>query len=121
MVADLRMPLTLLMGPTLREPDGLAMSSRNRYLDPRQRRDAPALHATLAQVRDALRAGAADVAALEAQARERLASAGLRPDYVEVRRATDLGKPSAGARPDELVVLGAAWLGRARLIDNVRV
>ncbi|HZF31734.1 MAG TPA: pantoate--beta-alanine ligase, partial [Gammaproteobacteria bacterium] len=121
MIADLRMPVTLLMGPTLREADGLAMSSRNRYLDARQRLDAPALHAALAQVRDALRAGEGDFAALEARARERLARAGLRPDYVEVRRAADLGKPSAGARPDELIVLGAVWLGRARLIDNVRV
>jgi pantoate--beta-alanine ligase len=121
MIADLRIPVTLLMGPTLREADGLALSSRNRYLDARQRLEAPTLRAALAHVRDALRAGDADFAALEARARERLARAGLRPDYVEVRRAADLGKPSAGARPDELIVLGAAWLGRARLIDNVRV
>lgn len=121
MIADLRMPVTLLMGATLREADGLAMSSRNRYLDASQRVAAPALQAALTQVRDALRAGDADYGALEARARERLAAAGLRPDYVEVRRAEDLAKPSAGARPDELIVLGAAWLGRARLIDNVRV
>jgi pantoate--beta-alanine ligase len=121
MIADLRMPVTLLSGATRREPDGLAMSSRNRYLDASQRRDAPALHATLAGVCDALRAGASDFAALESAARERLARAGFRPDYVEVRRAADLGKPEAGARPEDLIVLGAAWLGRARLIDNARV
>jgi pantoate--beta-alanine ligase len=121
MIGDLRMNVTLQMAPTMREPDGLAMSSRNRYLDANQRHDAPALHATLAQVRDALRSGGSDHGALEAQARERLAQAGFRPDYVEIRRAADLAKPGAGAHPEELIVLGAAWLGRARLIDNVRV
>jgi pantoate--beta-alanine ligase len=121
MIADLRMPVTLLMGATLREADGLAMSSRNRYLDARQRVQAPLLHAALAQVRDALRAGEANFAALEARAHERLAAAGLRPDYVVVRRAADLAKPGVATPPDDLIVLGAAWLGRARLIDNVRV
>jgi pantoate--beta-alanine ligase len=121
MIADLRLRVALVMGATLREADGLAMSSRNRYLDARQRADAPALHAALAQVRDSLRAGDGDFAALEARARERLTAAGLRPDYVEVRRAADLAKPNAGASAAELIVLGAAWLGRARLIDNARV
>jgi pantoate--beta-alanine ligase len=121
MIADLRMAVALEVGPTRRDPDGLALSSRNRYLDAAQRRRAPALHAALEQVCDQLRAGADDYGDLEASARARLAAAGFRPDYVEVRRAADLAKPGAGDRPGDLVVLGAAWLGRARLIDNVRI
>ncbi len=120
MIADLRMPMELQVGATQRDPDGLAMSSRNRYLDAHERQKAPALYATLEQVRDALRGGAGDHAALEAQARERLARAGFRPDYVEIRRAADLAKPQIGDRTEDLVVVAAAWLGRTRLIDNVR-
>jgi pantoate--beta-alanine ligase len=121
MIADLRLPVSVEIGPTHREPDGLAMSSRNRYLDERLRPQAPVLHATLAALRDAVREGAKDYAALEAAARERLAGAGFRPDYVEVRRAADLGKPGERDRPQDLVVLAAAWLGRARLLDNLRI
>jgi pantoate--beta-alanine ligase len=121
MIADLRLPVSMQIGATHRESDGLAMSSRNRYLDDEQRRRAPVLHATLAALRDAVRDGATDYAALEAAARERLAAAGFRPDYVEVRRADDLGKPEVRNRSEELVVLAAAWLGRARLLDNLRI
>jgi pantoate--beta-alanine ligase len=116
MIADLHMPVELRMGPTMREPDGLAMSSRNRYLDGDERRRAPALHAALARVRDGLRNGS-DATPLLAAARTDLERAGFRPDYVEVRRAVDLARPT-GERGEKLVVLGAAWLGRARLIDN---
>jgi pantoate--beta-alanine ligase len=121
MIADLRMAVTVRVGATHREPDGLAMSSRNRYLDEDQRKQAPALHATLAQLRDSVREGATDYVVLEAQARAKLAAAGLRPEYVEVRQAADLAKPDGRDRSQELVVLGAAWLGRARLIDNLRI
>lgn len=121
MIADLRMSVTLEVGPTRREADGLAMSSRNRYLDADERGRAPALYAALERVREELGAGSRDYAALEARAKETLAASGFRPDYVEVRRAADLAKPAAEDRPEELVVLAAAWLGRARLIDNVRV
>ena len=65
--------------------------------------------------------GDKDFAALERGAVDELARAGFKPDYVEVRRAADLAKPSASDRAEELVVLGAAWLGRARLIDNLRI
>src|SRR6185503_13824342 len=75
MIADLRMPVELRMGPTLREPDGLAMSSRNRYLDASERKQAPALHRVLAQVRDQLLAGAGDFAQLTATARTELGHA----------------------------------------------
>lgn len=121
MIHDLRMPVRVRVGETRREPDGLAMSSRNRYLDGAQRRQAPALQAALARLRAAVRAGQQDYGALEAAAVEELARAGFRPDYVEVRRAADLTRPSASDRADDLVVLGAAWLGRARLIDNLRI
>jgi len=121
MIRDLRLPVRVRVGETRREPDGLAMSSRNRYLDAAQRRQAPALQAALAALRGAVRAGRRDYGALEAAAVEQLARAGFRPDYVEVRRAADLAKPSATDRAEDLVVLGAAWLGRARLIDNLRI
>ena len=120
MVSDLRMPVELRMGPTLREPDGLAMSSRNRYLDPQQRLKAPALHAALEHVRDRLRSGSADLAKLTAEACAFLERAGLTPDYVEIRRRDDLA-PATPDVAEKRVVLGAAWLGRARLIDNLFV
>jgi pantoate--beta-alanine ligase len=121
MIHDLRMPVSVRVGATRREPDGLAMSSRNRYLDAAQRRQAPELHASLARLAEAVRAGRRDYGALEGQALEDLKRAGFRPDYVEVRRAADLAKPGAADRADDLVVLGTAWLGRARLIDNLRI
>lgn len=121
MIADLHMPVHLRMGPTQREPDGLAMSSRNRYLDAEQRGKAPTLHAALARVRDALRGGATNFAELAATATRDLERAGFRPDYVEVRRAKDLAIADPADRKEARVVLGAAWLGRARLIDNLLV
>src|SRR5262245_11707303 len=90
MVADLALPLELRMGPTLRERDGLALSSRNRYLDAAERKQAPALHRALKNVREQLLAGARDFAQLTAAARTELDNAGFRPDYVEIRRQGDL-------------------------------
>ncbi len=120
MVEDLRLPVRVLGGETKRERDGLAMSSRNRYLSTEERARAPELHATLVDVCEALRGGARDFAALEARGVERLRAAGFVPDYVEVRRAEDLARPG-GAGDEQLIVLAAARLGKARLIDNVRV
>jgi pantoate--beta-alanine ligase len=120
MVTDLRLPVRVVPGDTWREADGLAMSSRNRYLTDDERRRAPALHAALEQVRTALRQGRTDYSRLEEEAAAGLAGEGFRPDYVQVRRAADLAKPDAG-NEDALIVLGAAWLGSARLIDNVLV
>ena len=121
LAADLRLPVRLMRGPTVRERDGLAMSSRNRYLEADERARAPQLHATIVAVREALRAGRRDFAQLEAEAVARLANAGFRPDYVSVRRAADLARPAPGADAEGLAVLAAAHLGRARLIDNVLV
>jgi pantoate--beta-alanine ligase len=120
LVADLRIPVRVVPAPTVREADGLAMSSRNRYLNAEERRRAPNLHAVLEQTAAALRGGSLDFAQLERDAGEKLRRAGFRPDYVAVRRAADLGDPSSSAG-EALVVLGAARLGAARLIDNVAV
>ena len=120
MIADLHLPVELRMAPTLREPDGLAMSSRNRYLTPDERARAPALHRALARVRDELRGGARDFARLTANAHMELKQAGLEPDYVEIRRQGDLAAPQP-EQAEERIVLGAARLGRARLIDNLFV
>jgi pantoate--beta-alanine ligase len=121
MIADLRMPVHLISGETQRHEDGLAISSRNRYLTAAERRNAPLLHETLKKVRAALKDGESDYAALQAGAMEALRHAGFKPDYVEVRQAATLAKPNGRQRPGELIVLAAAWLGKARLIDNVRV
>jgi pantoate--beta-alanine ligase len=120
MIADLALPVELRMAPTCREPDGLAMSSRNRYLDARERQQAPALHRALARVRERLHAGDRDFARVTAAARAELESAGFRPEYVEVRRQGDLA-PAGAAADEQRIVLGAARLGRARLIDNLFV
>jgi pantoate--beta-alanine ligase len=69
----------------------------------------------------ALRAGSRELKELESHAKAKLAAAGFRPDYVEIRRAADLGKPDGTEQARELMVLAAAYLGRARLIDNLRV
>jgi pantoate--beta-alanine ligase len=118
MVTDLRMPVRVVSASIFREPDGLAMSSRNRDLSDEERARAPHLHAVLAEVQSALRGGASDYAELERQASDRLRAAGFRPDYVAVRRAADLGAPTATDTSETLIVLAAAWLGSARLIDN---
>jgi pantoate--beta-alanine ligase len=97
------------------------MSSRNRYLTAEQRHQAPALHATLQYVRNALRNGASDYRQLEAEAMSMLVEAGFRADYVELRRAADLVKARAGDPSEELVIMAAGWLGQARLIDNLLV
>ena len=119
MAEDLCFPLEIVPCPTGREDDGLAMSSRNRYLTEAERRIAPALHATLARTVARLRDGGADPAALCAEAVARLSELGFRPEYFEVRDAVTLAP--ATEETTELVVLAAAWLGRARLIDNLRL
>jgi len=116
LVRDLAFPLEVIAGDTLREPDGLAMSSRNQYLSPAERALAPAMHRALVGVRDAVAAGAGRESA-EAEAVSALAQAGFVVDYVAVRRP-DLSVPAAG-EGGERVVLAAARLGSTRLIDNL--
>ena len=119
MVAELCMPVEIVGAPTLRDGDGLAMSSRNQYLTAAERALAPRIYAALQAAAARLRAGDREFASIERAGFETLEAAGFRPDYFAVRQATDLAAPAATAR--ELVVLVAARLGRARLIDNVQV
>ncbi len=119
MVADLFMPVAIEGVPTCREADGLAMSSRNRYLNDDERQRAPALYRALTGVVRAMIDGRRDYEVILSEARNCLSEEGLEPDYVEVRRDDDLAPPGPADR--HLVVLGAARLGKARLIDNVRV
>jgi pantoate--beta-alanine ligase len=117
MVTDLGIPVEIVGVDTVREPDGLALSSRNTYLSASERQSAPQLYETLGALRDrVLRHGSLTKEAEEA-AMESLQSHGFRPDYVSVRRQSDLAVPQPEDR--RLVVLAAAWLGRTRLIDNV--
>jgi pantoate--beta-alanine ligase len=119
MVEDLCIPVEVLGVPTVREPDGLAMSSRNGYLTAEERERAPALHRALQSAAKALEAGGADPLTVARAATAAIDAAGLRTDYVSVRRVRDLALP--GDADEDLVVLAAAYLGRARLIDNLRV
>jgi pantoate--beta-alanine ligase len=121
MIADLRLPVGVISGETQRDHDGLAISSRNKYLTDDERRQAPLLHSILQQVGEKIANGERDYSALETRALAELEQGGFSPDYVSVRRAGDLAKPNGSRSPDELVVLAAAWLGRARLIDNLTV
>ena len=119
LVADLGLPIQVVAAPTHREEDGLAMSSRNQYLSDDERAIAPALYATLQDVAQALASGSEEYVALEEDALAALRQAGFEPDYVSIRRAETLDAPDRDS--DELVVLAAATLGNARLIDNVVV
>src|SRR2546421_132408 len=119
MVAELCMPVEIIAAPTVRDADGLAMSSRNQYLTAEERVRAPQIYATLQAAANRVRSGDADFASIERSGLQALESAGFRPDYFAVRQAADLGMPAPGTR--ELVVLTAARLSRARLIDNVQV
>jgi pantoate--beta-alanine ligase len=119
MVADLAMPVEIAGIPTVREADGLALSSRNIYLSTDERQRGPILYQTLCIAKERIAQGERDFAAIEADGFNALQQAGFRPDYFQVRRADNLSP--AGAADSDLVILTAAWLGKARLIDNLRV
>jgi pantoate--beta-alanine ligase len=118
MVEQLNLPIEIVAAETVRAADGLALSSRNNYLTPAERAEAPQLYRALRTVAGAIAGGGGDYAALEAAACAQLDSRGWKPDYVRVRSALGLGMPQPAA---PLVVLGAARLGATRLIDNVDV
>lgn len=118
MVADLGMPVRVVGSPTLRDADGLALSSRNQYLAPTQRALAPRLHAALEAVADAVRRGRRDFTAVCSEQKKILQNLDFRPQYLEVR-STDLQPPEENAQA--LVALAAAYLGETRLIDNLRI
>lgn len=118
MVADLHWPIEIIGTATVREPDGLAMSTRNQYLSAEQRQHAPQLYAALAAVAKRMQSGERDFAALEQSGRDALLAAGIQPDYLAIRTPA-LALPQA--QESQWVVLAAAWLGQARLIDNLHV
>ncbi len=119
MVRELDIPVEMVGVPTLREADGLAMSSRNGYLSADERQIAPVLYQTLQEMARRLRGGESDYLLLQREGRAELEKAGFRPDYLEIRRVDDLLPPGGGE--DSLVILAAAWLGKARLIDNLLI
>ena len=116
MVADLLIPVTIVGADTTREPNGLAMSSRNAYLSAEEKETAAMLYATLKRIGDALQSDS-QVSTTLKQEKERLTAAGFVLDYLEIRDAQDLSKSYVEA--DSAVILVAAKLGRARLIDNL--
>jgi pantoate--beta-alanine ligase len=119
MVTDLCVPVEIVGAPTVRDNDGLAMSSRNQYLAPAERQVAPRIYQTLQAAANRLQAGDTEFSSIERTGVEALEKAGMKPDYFSVRRADDLGPPVPDTR--HLVVLTAARLGRARLIDNIQI
>lgn len=118
MVRQFALPIEIVAGETRRAGDGLALSSRNGYLSEAERAEAVQLSRTLRDMVAALTAGSRDYAAIEAGAMDSLRRRGWKPDYMAVRRRSDLQLPSGA---DALVVLGAARLGTVRLIDNIEV
>lgn len=119
MVEDLCMPVCITGVPTVREADGLALSSRNGYLDAAQRSAAPALYRALCETAQALEAGTASFTELEQASANALRSAGFKPDYFTICHARTL--LPATPYDKDLVILAAAWLGDTRLIDNLCV
>lgn len=120
MVRDLAFPLEILAAPIVREANGLAMSSRNQYLDAATRDRAGAIHATLLAMQAAIHAGTMQRDQIEAMACAQLEQAGFLPDYAVLRRADDLSEPVGDERAG-LVALIAARSGRTRLIDNLLI
>jgi len=117
LVRQFNLPVEIVAGDTLREPDGLAMSSRNGYLDASERIQAVRLQSELAAIRAAVQSGEWDFSDLSATACRHLKMAGWRVDYIELRDAVNLQAPTPAST--QLLVLGAAWLGKTRLIDNL--
>lgn len=119
MVSDLSMNLEVHGVPTERETDGLAMSSRNGYLDGEQRQIAPVLYQTIVALARDIEQGRRDFTKMIRTAKQRLADEGFKPDYIEIRAADTLLQP--GHEDAHLVILAAAFLGKTRLIDNIQI
>ena len=117
-VEDLNLPVKIVGAPTVRAEDGLALSSRNRYLSPDERATAPVIYRALDAARRRLENGETDYASIEAEGVALIQAAGLRIDYFEARTADRLARP--GGDDVDLVVLAAVRLGKARLIDNIQ-
>jgi pantoate--beta-alanine ligase len=123
MVQQFNLPIQIVPGETVRADDGLALSSRNNYLTPVERTEAPRLYRMLREIADAIAGGRTDYANLEAAGRAELARHGWKVDYIAVRNGIGLRipHPEGFDHPNLLIVLGAATLGATRLIDNVDV
>jgi len=119
MVTDLSMNLSIHGVATIREHDGLAMSSRNQYLNAEQRKLAPLLYATITKMAQEIESGRRDFSAMVSEAKDALSAGGLKPDYVEIRSSSSLLQP--GHEEREYVILAAAFLGKTRLIDNIQI
>ena len=119
MVKDLSMNVEIYGVPTMRESNGLAMSSRNGYLSESDREKASFLYITLQTVASAIKEGRRDFGRLITEHKKRLAEAGFKPDYLEIRDAENLLHPSH--EDTHLVILAAAFMGKTRLIDNIQV
>jgi len=119
LVKDLNMPIEIIGQATVREGDGLALSSRNQYLSKQERLVAPKLYETLSEIRERILMRNMDTADLEQAAIMMLEQHGFAPDYVAIRDAVNLAEPDSPT--DNLVILAAARLGQTRLIDNLQV
>lgn len=119
LVDQLLLPIRIIPAETVRAEDGLALSSRNRYLSAEERKEAPRLREAIIQIRDAIAGGDRTFVAMEYAAGALLARYGWNVDYVVVRNRRDLRRPGPDGK--DLVVLGAATLGSTRLIDNLEV
>jgi pantoate--beta-alanine ligase len=119
MSQDLNLPISIITAETVREDDGLAMSSRNQYLSDEERKRASVLYEVISEAGHKMQAGRRDYEALENESIEKLTDAGFTLDYFSIRRAQNLEIPDRDC--DEIVVLAAAHLGKARLIDNTVV
>jgi pantoate--beta-alanine ligase len=123
MTRQFAMPTEIVAAETWRADDGLALSSRNMYLSAQERAEAPALYQTLNFVANEMRSGHMDIFQLEHKAMDELRARGWNPDYISIRKRSDLQPPNAGdlAQGAPLVVLAAAKLGTTRLIDNLEI
>jgi pantoate--beta-alanine ligase len=123
MTRQFALPTEIIAADTWRAEDGLALSSRNTYLSESERNEAPTLYAELQSVAHAVRDGNLDVSMLEKKSMQKLASRGWNPDYVSIRKRSDLQPPTAEdlANNEPLIVLTAAKLGATRLIDNLEI
>jgi pantoate--beta-alanine ligase len=123
MCRQLALPVAIVAAETVRAADGLALASRNRYLTPAERGEAPDMHRTLTRVAQRITKGEGDLTRLETEAAAGLARRGWLPDYIAVRREADLQVPTRDDLLDNaaLIVLGAARLGDTRLIDNLEI
>ena len=123
MVQQFNLPIRIVPAETVRAEDGLALASRNSYLSPEERREAPRLYRTLSWVAEQILGGRHDYANLEAAARADLSRHGWKVDYIAIRHglALRIPHPEGYDHPNLLIVLGAAMLGATRLIDNVDV